>query len=132
MGFAVYPVGHTYTKDGGIDIIFTPPKSYPFPFLGAAQVKHHRNIDRKVGPAPVRELAGVMAAKGLFSAGLIITNTSFTPDAKAFAEESREILKLRDFDDLMRWVRNNFTDDAEWREIPKRIKLCDGVYVDIN
>jgi hypothetical protein len=60
MDFVVYPVGHTYKKDGGIDIIFTPPKSYPFPFLGAAQVKHHRNIDRKVGPAPVRELAGVM------------------------------------------------------------------------
>jgi hypothetical protein len=38
MGLDVRQVGGgTYRRDGGIDIIFTPPKAYPFPFLGAVK-----------------------------------------------------------------------------------------------
>jgi hypothetical protein len=108
--------GGTFRKDGGIDIVFTPPKTFPFPFLGAVQVKHHREPNRKVGPQPLRELLGVIAANRFLAAGMIVTNTTFTPDAKDFATRSQSILRLRDFQDLMRWVDDNFTDDAEWRK----------------
>jgi hypothetical protein len=37
-----------------------------------------------------------------------------------------------DFQDLMRWVAENFTDDAEWREMPKRIELCEGISIDLS
>ncbi len=132
MGLDAQPVGKTFRKDGGIDIIFTPPRTFPFPFLGAVQAKHHRDPRYKVGPRPVREFEGVLASNRLFAAGMIVTNTSFTPDAKDFAMRSQSNLRLRDFQDLRRWICDNFTDDAEWREIPSRIQLCDGILIDLN
>jgi transcriptional regulator with XRE-family HTH domain len=132
MGLHAQPVGGgTYRRDGGIDIIFTPPKTFPFPFIGAVQVKHRRDFSSKLGPQPLRELMGVMAAHPFFAAGMIVTNTSFTPDAREFASHAQSMLRLRDFHDLMRWVADNFTDDAEWRELPRRIQLCDGVFVEL-
>lgn len=62
---------------------------------------------------------------------MVVTNTTFTPDARDFAARSPSLLRLRDFHDLMRWVGDNFTDEAEWRELPKRIQLCDGVSIDL-
>ena len=133
MGFQAQQVGGgTFRRDGGIDIIFTPAKNYPFPFLGAVQVKHRRDPHIKLGPEPLRELLGSMAAHRFFAAGMIVTNTTFTPDARDFAIRCQPILRLRDFHDLMRWVAENFTDDAEWREIPKRIELCDGISIDLG
>jgi len=123
--------GGAYRRDGGIDIIFTPRKSFPFPFVGAVQVKHRRDPHSKLGPETLRELMGVMATHRLFAAGMVVTNTTFTPDAKDFASRSQSMLRLRDFHDLMRWVADNFTDDAEWREMPKRIELCEGIIVDL-
>ena len=133
MGFEAHQVGGgTFRRDGGIDIVFTPAKGYPFPFLGAVQVKHRRDPHNKVGPEPLRELLGSMAVHRFFAAGMIVTNTTFTPDAKDFATRCQPLLRLRDFQDLMRWVAENFTDDAEWREIPKRIELCDGISIDLS
>jgi hypothetical protein len=131
MGLDAQQVGGTYRRDGGIDIIFTPAKNYPFPFLGAVQVKHRRDPQSKVGPEPLRELYGVMAAQRFIAAGMVVTNTSFTPDAKDFATLCQPILRLRDFKDLMRWIAENFTDEAEWREMPKKIELCRGVSIDL-
>jgi hypothetical protein len=132
MGLDARPVGGgTYRRDGGIDIIFTPPKTFPFPFIGAVQVKHRRDPSSKVGPQPLRELIGVMATNRFFAAGMIVTNTSFTPDAKDFASRNQSLLRLRDFHDLMRWVADNFLDDAAWRDLPTRIQLCEGISVDL-
>ena len=133
MGFETHQVGGgTFRRDGGIDIIFTPAKAYPFPFLGAVQVKHRRDPHSKVGSEPLREFMGAMAVHRFFAAGMIVTNTTFTPDAKDFAARCQPFLRLRDFQDLMRWVAENFTDDAEWREMPKRIELCEGISIDLS
>jgi hypothetical protein len=133
MGLHAHPVGGgTYRRDGGIDIIFTPPKTFPFPFIGAAQVKLRRDPQSRVGPEPLRELMGVMAAHRFFAAGMIVTNTSFTPDARDFALRSGSMLRLRDFNDLMRWVADNFIDDAEWREIPRQVQLCEGITINLD
>jgi hypothetical protein len=133
MGMEARPVGGgTYRRDGGVDIIFTPQRSFAFPFIGAVQVKHRQDPSRRIGPEPLRELMGVMAAQRLFSAGMIVTNTTFTPDAKDFAARAGATLRLRDFHDLMRWVADDFLDDAEWREMPSRIELCDGVWIDLG
>ena len=132
MGLHAKPVGGgIYRRDGGIDIIFTPPRTFPFPFIGAVQVKHRRHPSRSVGPQPVRELAGVLAAHRFFAAGIIVTNTSFTPDAMDFASRCQPLLRLRGFHDLMRWVADNFVDDAEWRELPTRVQLCEGISIDL-
>lgn len=132
MGLKVAPVGGgTFRRDGGIDIIFTPPRSFPVPFLGAVQVKHRRNPGTTLGPTSLRELAGVLSAQKHFAAGMIVTNTSFSPDARDFATRIGSTLRLRDFQDLMRWVAGNFVDDEEWREMPKAIELCSGLTIPI-
>lgn len=130
MGFQVERVGGWNQKDGGIDLIFVPKISCQFPFLGAAQIKHHRSPLNFMGPRPVREFAAALGAHA-FAVGVLVTNTTFTPDAEWFARHKAPLLKLRNGQDLRRWVASQFTDDAEWREIPTSIELCPGVVVPI-
>jgi hypothetical protein len=131
MGFDAERVGHPFRKDGGIDIVFWPRPSFPVPFLGAVQLKHHRSAQTKSGPAAIREMAGVINAQP-FHFGLVVTNTTFTPDAEWFASQQQAIIRLRDMSDLKRWIASNFTDEAEWREMPSVLELCPGVTIDLK
>lgn len=131
MGFEPKRVGAANARDGGIDIVFWPRASVPFPFLAAAQVKHHRNLQRKESPATVREFAAAISGHP-FNAGLLVSNTSFSADAQWFARERAKLVRLRGFDDVRRWLLGKFNDEAEWREIPRSIELCPGVVVNIR
>lgn len=130
MGFQVERVGGWNQKDGGIDLIFLPKTPTPFPFLGAAQVKHHRSPLRSIGPRPLREFSAVLGGNP-FAVGVLVTNTTFTPNAEWFARHKAPLLKLLNGMDLRRWVTSQFTDEEEWREIPTSIELCPGVVVPI-
>jgi len=128
MGLEVVRVGTgTYHKDGGVDFVAWPLSS-PIPFLMAVQVKHSGQPERKIGPAPVRELFGTVQAIG-FNAGLLVTNTTFTPDARWFAEQRALLMGLRDIGDLRRWLRNEYLREAEWRSIPTEIEICPGITI---
>lgn len=130
MGFEPTIVGTTNRKDGGIDIIAVPKTHTLAAQLVAVQVKHHSGI-QKTGRAAVDRL---LAWKGTcFGVGLVVTNTHFTKDAMWLAEEERNrcFLRLRDFDDIKRWLQNNFTADVEWRELPRQIALAPGVVVEV-
>lgn len=131
MGFEPKRVGAINRKDGGLDVLFWPRLRAAFPFLGAAQIKHHRNPKRREGPETVRELAGAIAGHPI-SAALLITNTAFTPDAKWFAKERTKLIRLRGFDDMKRWIAGQFEHSDEWREIPTEIEICPGVVVPIR
>jgi len=131
MGLEPRRVGSTNQKDGGVDIVFWPRAKGAFPFLGAAQVKHHRDPSIAEGPGTVRDFAGVIAGHP-FSAGILVTNTSFSPDAQWFAREHAGLIRLRDYHDVRRWMLNQFDDEAEWREIPSSITLCPGVVVKLR
>jgi len=130
MGLEPRRTGAVNRKDGGIDIVFWPRIS-SFPFLGAAQVKHHRSPQTKEGPSAVREFAGIIASRPI-NAGVLVTNTSFSPDAEWFAREHAKLIRLRDFNDIRRWLFNDFGDEAEWREMPESIELCPGVTIKIR
>jgi len=130
MGLEPRRVGRTNQKDGGIDLLFWSREKGSFPFLGAAQVKHHRELKHKEGPSTVREFQGVIGAQPI-SAGLIVTNTAFTSDAKWFAREHAKLVRLRDFVDIKRWLLNEFGDE-EWRDLPSSIELCPGVIVKVR
>lgn len=128
MGLDVQIVGDVYRKDGGIDIV-AYPKSQAFPFLIGIQVKHH-STNANTGPSDVREFESVISAPGFrFNAGMLVTNTAFTPDAKWYAENHAAMLRLRDMNDLQRWLIEDFQNDAEWREIPQSIVLAPGVEI---
>jgi Restriction endonuclease/XPA protein C-terminus len=128
MGMSVQLVGDVYSKDGGVDIIAYPSKC-AIPFILAIQAKHH-HTDRKTSVVPVRDLHGVLTSQTSdFHLGLIVTNTSFTAHAKWFADHNKRLLRLRDIDDLCRWLRNDFVNEFEWREIPNQIELAPGVKI---
>jgi hypothetical protein len=125
MGMWVRRVGSVYSPDGGIDIIAGPEKQPTFPFLLVVQTKHHRDKARKTGPGPVRELQGVIQ-KHPFQAGLLVTNTSFTANAQWEARHRPHLVRLRDSEDLKRWILGDFLHEAEWREIPEFIEYAPG------
>ena len=128
MGYGLERVGSsTYHKDGGVDIVAWPRAS-PLPFLVAVQVKHTRCFERRIGPGPVRDLLGAIELHR-FNAGLLVTNTSFTPDAEWIAQRRALLMRLRDFHDLTRWLRDEYPREAEWREIPSQIEMCPGVII---
>ncbi|MEO7994007.1 MAG: hypothetical protein ABI743_06370, partial [bacterium] len=64
-----------------------------------------------------------------FQMGVIVTNTSFTADARWFGDNNSVLLRLRDLEDMRRWVQKDFDNPFEWREIPTKIELAPGVSV---
>ena len=130
MGYDVTLTGATTQRDGGIDLIAVPKIRTLGSFLLAGQVKHHRG-DQKVTRGDVDRLLAWKNSS--FRLGLLVTNTAFTKDARWIAEQSgnREFLRLRDFEDLKRWIENNFTAEQDWREIPDFVELAPGIVVEI-
>ena len=41
-------------------------------------------------------------------------------------------IRLRDFDDIGRWLQGSFSEKAEWREIPHEIVLGPGLVVPVG
>ena len=85
--------------DGGVDLVLTRPGTGPGEKL-LVQCKQWRAL--KVGVEVVRELYGVMVARGA-AGGFVVTSGRFTPDAKAFAA-GREVT-LVEGPELTRWIR---------------------------
>lgn len=130
MGFDVTLTGNTTMRDGGIDLIGVPKLRGVASFIIAAQIKHH-SAEGKTGRSAVDRL---LAWKGsAFQMGLLVTNTSFTRDALWVAAQDihKGFLRLRDFDDLRRWLQDNFWSQVDWREIPREITLAPGVTIAI-
>jgi len=131
MGMGVQLVGNINRKDGGVDIIAYPETGSIVPFLLAVQVKHHRT-PRKTSVGDVRDLSGVINSNNLpFHMGMLVTNTSFTADASWFAENNQKLLRMRSLPDLQRWFKNDFVNEAEWREIPNSVELAPGISISI-
>jgi hypothetical protein len=123
MGLCVQLIGRTNTPDGGIDLIAYPdPRSNQPKFLFAVQAEHHRT-DRKTGAPKVQKFVGAMSSVPTFRLGFVVTNTTFTWTAEEYARNQSHFLRLRSLEDLMRWLQDDFNNEAEWREIPEFIEL---------
>jgi hypothetical protein len=130
FGLQAQIVGNVYRKDGGVDIV-AYPKVATVPFLVGVQAKHHR-IDRKTPVGDVRDFHGVLSSSNSpFHMGMIVTNTAFTPDAEWFARNNQTLLRLRGLQDLKRWLREDFVNEHEWREIPDDIELAPGIQIHV-
>jgi hypothetical protein len=131
MGLGVQLVGDINRKDGGVDIIAYPNSGCVFPFLLAIQSKHHRS-NQKTVVSDVRDFSGAITSQlSPFHMGMIVTNTSFTADDQWFANNNQTLLRLRDMKDLSRWMKNDFVNESEWREIPDQVELAPGVTIKI-
>lgn len=130
MGYDVQLTGATTRRDGGIDLIAVPKIKTVGSFLMAVQVKHHRT-DRPTGRAEVDRMLAWKDSP--FRVGVMVTNTTFSQDAKWLADQvnHRALLRLRDFEDLKRWLRDQFDSEFDWREIPDVISLAPGISVPV-
>lgn len=128
MGYDVQLTGATSQRDGGIDLIAIPKIKTVGSFLMAAQIKHHHTDRSTRRPEVDRMLAWKDSP---FRVGVMVTNTSFSHDAKWLADQAgnKGFPRLRDFEDLKRWLRDQFDSEFEWREIPDVISLAPGVTV---
>jgi HJR/Mrr/RecB family endonuclease len=132
MGFEVAQVGQTNRKDGGVDLVAWPRLSTPFPFLLAVQAKHHYKATTKTRVGEVRDFYGVLSSRdSTFHLGVLVTSTTFTADAKWFAEKNENLLRLRDLADLTRWMRDDFGNVFDWREIPSSIVIARDIHIEI-
>lgn len=127
MNLQAFRMGPANRRDGGVDIVFWTTGLLPM--LGAVQVKHHRTTNAKVTPSDVREFAGVMEQHH-FNIGIIVTNTSFTEDAKHQAQSGASPILLRDGAVLERWVVDDFTIET-LGFIIRNLEFCKGVVVDL-
>ena len=130
MGLSVKRTGTANAPDGGIDIVACPSRPVPFPFLLAVQAKHHRDPRRRTDVSAVREFRGALDYQP-FNAAALITNTTFTTEAQWLAEQLPVIVRLRDIADLRRWIWDNFVAEAEWREIPARLRLGTNLTIEV-
>jgi transcriptional regulator with XRE-family HTH domain len=128
MGFGVTTTGATNRKDGGIDIIGTKRDPAFGDFAIAAQVKHH-NEDKKTGSRDVRDLLSFK--NSIFRFGLLVTNTTFTQDAKwaAVQDDAKWFARLRDFEAMKLWLMENFAGESDYTELPKEIELAPGIVI---
>ena len=115
---------------GGIDLIAVPKIRTVGSFLMAAQIKHHRG-DRTTGRPEVDRLLAWKDSP--FRIGLMVTNTSFSQDARWLADQvnNRAFLRLRDFEDLKRWLRGQFDSEFDWRQLPDVVSLAPGFTVEV-
>lgn len=90
------------TRDGGRDIIATYNKS-GIKFVTIIECKKY-NKKNKVGIRIVRELYGVLNDQES-NKGIIVTTSSFTKDAKMFAEKHNNLIDLVDYNKLLSWVK---------------------------
>lgn len=128
MGYEIERVTeNANSRDGGVDILAWLPKS--FSSLIAVQAKHHPRATTKTSVKPVRELKGVVNENTVLQSGLLVTNTSFTKDAVWDAKRSRKLLSLRGFDDLEKWIRDDFSNENISRDMPEEIEIGRGIKI---
>jgi hypothetical protein len=62
-----------------------------------------------------------------------VTNTTFSKDARWLADQAnnKAFLRLRDFEDLRRWLGDQFDAEDDWREIPDVITLAPGITIEV-
>lgn len=90
------------TRDGGVDVIAVRDHPTGREKL-AIQCKQQ---EKPVGRPELQKLLGVLASDPSFSAGVLVTTTTFSSDARQFAEENAR-LQLVDKNTLARLIAQN-------------------------
>jgi hypothetical protein len=90
------------SKDGGLDIRVMRKESVGT-LLYLIECKRYAQ-EKPVGVDIVRGLYGVATSERA-SGGLIVTTSHFTRGAKEFADKNRYQLSLRDYKDLLNWLK---------------------------
>jgi HJR/Mrr/RecB family endonuclease len=90
------------TRDGGKDLLAYLDTDVG-EILCLVEAKKHRR-DRKVGIDLVRTLYGTLCDYQANSA-MLVTTSSFTPDAKEFQKKHQYQLSLKDYVNVVDWIK---------------------------
>ena len=96
----------SHGPDGGIDVTLHAPSDQS----NAVNIVQCKQWSRPVGPKPLRELLGVMTAKGV-QRGTFVTASTFNDQAEQFAKENR--IHLIDGEGLLKRIRERSPADQE-------------------
>ena len=88
------------TRDGGKDIIAIKRREVNLKYLIECKRPDPGNV---IGVAAVRQLWGVKDDEGA-SKAVLVTTTSFSPDARSFVDRHIWELEARDFEGLQEWL----------------------------
>jgi restriction system protein len=99
QGFSVDVTRHS--RDGGVDLWIAENRTIGS-FKYIVECKRY-SPENKVGVKIVREVFGTVQASRA-TAGIIVTTSYFTRDAKEFAEQLRYQMSLRDYVDIRKWL----------------------------
>lgn len=122
--FTVRLIGSTNRKDGGIDIIAW--KKEIVTIVLAIQVKFKSFEQKKVTASEVRDFQGALSLNNWLTAGMVVTNTDFTIDAKWIEEQLNSKLELKNYEDIKSWLNRNFITRKETKlmiDLAKDIKF---------
>ncbi len=129
MNFDAHRIIENCTKDVRIEIVFSPQKISTIPFLGVIQVIYN-HISK------FRNVKGVGGFTGdlpfLFISYLIVTNTIIKLDPLWLTEQKESHLLLRNEYRIKDLLKSNYKKELEWREIPSRIEITQGEFVDLT
>jgi restriction system protein len=90
------------TRDGGKDILayMTAPHGRVLCLVEAKRYRH----DRPVGVELVRQLYGTLVDADA-SCAMMVTTSSFSPDARSFQQKHQYKLTLRDYGHVVQWIQ---------------------------
>jgi len=92
------------TRDGGRDVVAVRSQYVDERYL----IECKRPVsDRKIDVRTIRELYGVTAHERA-TKGILATTSRFSPDALAFIDDHRWQLDAKDYDGVIRWLRQYF------------------------
>jgi restriction system protein len=91
------------TRDGGIDIIAVHKSILTGETVHFVECKRYAP-ENKVGIGIVQRLLGTVSQKRA-NKGVIVTTSFFTREAETVAKETENILSLKDYNDILGWLR---------------------------
>ncbi|MCI0693583.1 restriction endonuclease [candidate division KSB1 bacterium] len=93
-----------FSKDGGFDIFARlEPQNNESSQIYLVECKKYKSSN-KVGVRLIRELYGVKFHNSA-NVAMLVTTSSFTREARNFAKQHYTEIQLKDFNDIMNWIR---------------------------
>lgn len=78
-------------------------------------------------------MAGVLQRHfGQFNLGMVVTNTAFTREAEWFVRKFELFLRLRNGEDVQRWVKGDFASMLERRDFPSSLQLMSKLMLQLD
>jgi len=91
------------TRDGGADIIAVERSSLTGESIHLIECKRYAP-NRNVGIGVVQRLLGTVTQLRA-TKGIIVTTSFFTKDARAVAQDTKHTLTLRDYNNILEWLK---------------------------